>query len=317
MFPMHPALIVVPLLGAVFGPRLWAGRQLARHDVHDDAYLPAGELARRLLDREGLTLVRVEVTDVGDHYDPVAKAVRLNRDHFDRRSLTAATAAAHEVGHALQDASGYWAFRLHHSLARVARVTTGVGTALLLAVPAAAIAARTPTPPRVLSLSAAAMLGTGLGAQLVALPSELDASFDRALPLLRDCCLSEEQARDARRILLACSLTYLASAAVPALVLAPWMARVPAAGLLPDAQRRRLRLRAAQQHGAALPAPAQGGLGPVRDDAGQPPAALWRAAPRPSEPRASCRREFSLLRTLARPVVRAGLRVWLRSRRNT
>lgn len=312
---MHPALIIVPMLGAVFGPRLWAGRQLARHDVHDDAYLPANELARRLLDRNGLTLVRVEVTDVGDHYDPVARAVRLNRDHFDRRSLTAATAAAHEVGHALQDASGYWPFRLHHSLARVARVTTGVGTALLLAVPAVAIAAGTPTPSRVLSLSAAAMLGTGLGAQLVALPSELDASFGRAMPLLRDCCLSEEQARDARRILLACSLTYLASAAVPALVLAPWMARVPVAGLMPHPQG--IQPHGVQQHAGVRPAPAQDALAPLRADPDQPLAAVWRAAPRGNEPRASVRPEYRLLRRLARPVVRAGLRVWLRSQRNT
>ncbi|NBC13481.1 MAG: hypothetical protein GVY09_09080 [Gammaproteobacteria bacterium] len=235
---MHPFLIVVPVLGVAFGPRLWARAQMHRFDVQDGAFLPADELARRLLDRQGLALVRVEVTDLGDHYDPRAKAVRIDRAHFQRSSLTAATAAAHEVGHAMQDASGYWAFRLHHILARVAHVTTSVGTVLLLAVPAAAVAAKTPAPSRLLGLAAAGMLTSGLAAQLAALPSELDASMSRALPLLRDCCLSEAQERDARRILLACSFTYLASAAVPALALWPFVGprlawvglRSPAAG---------------------------------------------------------------------------------------
>jgi uncharacterized protein len=224
---MHPVLIVVPVLGAVLGPRLWARAQLNFHDGEDNAFLPAGELARRLLDRHGLGQVRVELTDLGDHYDPLARAVRLNRARFERRSLTAATTAAHEVGHALQDASGHWAFRLHRVLVRVARVTTGVGSALLLAVPVAAVAAQTPAPARGLGVAAVAMLGTGFAAQLAALPSELDASFARALPLLRDCCLSEAQVQDARRILFACSLTYVASAAVPALALFPWLAPWP------------------------------------------------------------------------------------------
>ncbi|WP_295884991.1 zinc metallopeptidase [uncultured Thiohalocapsa sp.] len=286
---MHPILIIVPVLGAVFGPRLWARAELRRFDVADGAFLPADQLARRLLDRQGLTLVRVEVTDLGDHYDPQAKAVRLSRAHLTRSSLTAATTAAHEVGHALQDAAGHWAFRLHHALARLAQVTTGAGAVLLLAVPAAAIAAQTPAPARLLSLAAAGMLGTGLAAQLAALPSELDASMNRALPLLRDCCLSDDQVRDARRILLACSLTYLASAAVPALALWPFVGpRLLRSGLLPPVslapqvpvQREREHCRAdAPSASAILPQP------PVRAPSTPQPGpaqrpGVWRAAPR-------------------------------------
>jgi Zn-dependent membrane protease YugP len=47
------------------------------------------------------------VTDKGDHYDPIAKVVRLSADNFNGRSVTAVTVAAHEVGHALQDARGF------------------------------------------------------------------------------------------------------------------------------------------------------------------------------------------------------------------
>ncbi len=308
---MHPLLIVVPVLGAVFGPRFWAKAELRRFDVEDGSFLPADELARQLLDRHGLTLVRVEVTDLGDHYDPRAKVVRLNRAHFHRSSLTAATTAAHEVGHALQDAAGDWTFRIHHWLARVAQVATGIGGVLLVAVPAAAIGAQTPAPSRVLSLAAAAMLGSGLAAQLAALPSELDASLTRALPMLRDCCLSDSQVRDARQILLACSLTYLASAAVPALALwplvGPGLRPLTAAGLLapvaagaePASSRRTARV-------TVPPRPVQH----ARSGA-------WRAATTAavgagSEADAAYdarTRRHQLLRGLARPLVRGWLRV--------
>ncbi len=302
-----PILILVPVLAAVFGPRLWAAAELRRFDVEDDAFLPADALARRLLDRQGLTLVRVEVTDLGDHYDPRAKAVRINRAHFQRSSLTAATTAAHEVGHALQDASDHWALRLHTALARLAQVTNGVGTVLLLAVPAAAIAAKTPAPSRLLGLTAAGMLGTGLAAQLAALPSELDASMQRALPLLRDCCLADAQVRDARRILLACSLTYLGSAAAPALALWPFVgAGLARFGLL-----------------APLFAPAAGVAAPLRQSVGcAAPQVIADASAPVAEPRAARagrviserrarlpRLARALTRTLARPLVRRWLLV--------
>lgn len=310
---MHPVLIVVPVLGAVFGPRLWARAELRRFDVADGAFLPADQLARRLLDRQGLTLVRVEVTDLGDHYDPYAKTVRINRAYFERASLTAATTAAHEVGHALQDASGYWAFRLHHILARIARVTTSVGTVLLLAVPAAAIAAKTPAPSRMLGLAAAGMLTSGLAAQLAALPSELDASMNRALPLLRDCCLSDAQVREARRILLACSLTYLASAAVPALALWPFVGpRLAAVGLRAPVSR------------VSAPGPRGDSQAPAASRASEPGVAprqgIWHAPPQGQSLSAGSRsghglvvagdhglRRRQLLRSVARPLVRRWL----------
>jgi Zn-dependent membrane protease YugP len=220
---MHPIVVIVPILAAAFGPRLWASRLLRRHDVDDGRFLPANDLARRLLDDNGLDLVRVEVTDLGDHYDPLARTVRLSRGHFDHRSLTAATTVAHEVGHALQDAAGYWPFRLHLALGRLSRITGDVGTVLLIGVPVAAMIAPGPVPPLVIGAAAAGMLGTSLAAQLAALPSELNASFGRALPLLRECCIDDAQLRDARRILLACSLTYVSSSLNPLMVLWPWI----------------------------------------------------------------------------------------------
>jgi hypothetical protein len=186
-------------------------------------------LARELLDRHWLQTVRVESTDLGDHYDPVAKAVRLSRDKIDRRSLTAVTTAAHEVAHAMQDASGYGPFVWRNRLVKVAQVTGNLGAVLFLAVPVTAVLTRHPVPAVFVGFAALAMLGTGVVAQLAALPSELDASFTRALPMLREGYIGEEQLKDARKILLACSLTYVASTLVAILYIWPWIGGPPMA----------------------------------------------------------------------------------------
>jgi hypothetical protein len=70
-----------------------------------------------------------------------------------------------------------------------------------------------------------AMLSTGVVVQLVTLPTELNASFQRALPMLREGYINETQAKDARTILLASSLTYVASSLLAVLHVWPWLGR--------------------------------------------------------------------------------------------
>jgi Zn-dependent membrane protease YugP len=230
---MHPVLILIPAAALIFGPRLWVGHVLKRHDRREEDFpLTAGELARTLLDGNGLGEVPVEATDIGDHYDPDARAVRLSRLHIGRRSLTALTTAAHEVAHAVQHARNYAPFVWRNRLVRVARVSGEVGSVLLLAAPAAALITRDPLPPVIIGGAALAMLGSGVVAQVAALPSELDASFARALPMLRAQSFDDAQMSDARRILIACSLTYVAASLVAVLYFWPWAAPMPAAARL-------------------------------------------------------------------------------------
>ena len=65
-----------------------------------------GELAKHLIERFSLKDVKVEITEQGDHYDPIEKKVRLVRENYESKSLTAIAIAAHEVGHAIQDQQG-------------------------------------------------------------------------------------------------------------------------------------------------------------------------------------------------------------------
>ena len=222
---MHPALILLPAAALVIGPRLWVRHVMGKHaEEKEEVAETASELARTLLDGHDLQGVKVELTDTGDHYDPSARAVRLARDKYDSRSLAALTTAAHEVAHALQHATGYAPFAWRTRLFRVAQVTGLSGTVLLLAVPAASLVSRKPLPPLLIGAAALSMLGTGVAAQLATLPTELDASFQRALPMLQGV-LPEEDMGDAREILVACSMTYVASSLAGVIHIWPWVGR--------------------------------------------------------------------------------------------
>jgi Zn-dependent membrane protease YugP len=225
---MHPVLVLIPVAALILGPRFWVRRVLQRHNLSDEKFpLEAQQLAREMLDRAGLGAVAVEGTDIGDHYDPATKTVRLARDKYGRKTLTALTTAAHEVAHALQDFDAYPPFVWRQGLGRVAQVTGELGSVVLISVPAAALLTRTSVPPAVIGGTALAMFGTGIAAQLAAVPTELDASFGRALPLLREGHLDPSQAEVARKILFACSLTYLASSFASIVNIWPWIGRRP------------------------------------------------------------------------------------------
>src|SRR5262245_50329121 len=103
--PILIAIGAILVLALVFGPSWWVKHILKKHGV-DRPDLPGtgGELARHLLDELKLTDVKVEVTDRGDHYDPVDRTVRLLPQHHDGRSVSAIAVAAHEVSHAVQHA---------------------------------------------------------------------------------------------------------------------------------------------------------------------------------------------------------------------
>ena len=76
--------------------------------------LTGAQTARMILDRNGLSNVRVEPVagQLTDHYDPRSKVVRLSEDNYRGNSIAGVSVAAHEVGHAIQDASGYLPMKL-------------------------------------------------------------------------------------------------------------------------------------------------------------------------------------------------------------
>lgn len=223
---MHFLLLGLVLIGLVFGPGLWVRRVLATYSEPADRYASTGgELARHLLDRHGMPEVRVESSDTGDHYDPSAKAVRLTPDKYNGRSLTAIAVAAHEVGHAIQDRTGYRPLQLRHRLVRSFRLVERLGAGLLLISPFAGAFTRVPMVGIFMFLGGLLTLGTSTLVHLVTLPTEFDASFGRALPMLDEHRILKPVDRPhARRLLRAAALTYVAASLMSLLNIGRWWA---------------------------------------------------------------------------------------------
>jgi len=219
------ALAAILLLGAILLPQFWVRHVFARH-AHERADIPGtgGELARHLIERFKLDGVSVEQTEQGDHYDPAEKAVRLSSDNYAGRSLTAVAVAAHEVSHALQDAYGERSFRVWQQLASLARVTDRMAGVFFIAAPFLAILARTPLALVALIGAGIALLSVRVIVTLVSLPLEFDASFSKALPILRQgSYVADNDMPAVRSILRAAAFTYLAASLMSLVNLARWV----------------------------------------------------------------------------------------------
>jgi Zn-dependent membrane protease YugP len=221
--PVIIGLLLILVLAVA--PTLWVKAVLARHRKdRPDFPGTGGEFARHLLDEMGLRQFKVEETKFGDHYDPDLKAVRLLSEHFHGRSLTAVVIAAHEVGHAMQDATGSRLLTTRTRLAKAAVIIERVGSVVMLAAPLLAILVRHPAGFLLQFGAGLAILSVGVVLQLAALPSEFDASFNRALPVLRHGgYIPDDDLPAARSILRAAAFTYVAAALMSLVNILRWL----------------------------------------------------------------------------------------------
>lgn len=221
---MHLLLLIIFLLALVFGPGWWVRNVMARYSSPEDRYEgTGGELARYLLDQLGLQHVGVEETSAGDHYDPAERKVRLSPGNLNGHSLTAVTVAAHEVGHALQDASGFAPLRLRTHLVKLARPLERLGAGVLMAAPFLGMLTRAPLISVAMVVGGLLSLGATTLVHLLTLPTELDASFSRAMPMLeKGEILKPVDVPHARRLLKAAALTYLSASLASLLNIARW-----------------------------------------------------------------------------------------------
>lgn len=211
----------------IFLPSLWARHVLNKHSV-ERPEIPGtgGELAIHLAEKIGLTEVSVErlESEGGDHYDPIAKIVRLSPSIHDKKSLTAITVSAHEIGHAVQDHFGYGPLRLRTNLASLAQFAERFGAIILVAMPFVTAITRTPAAGSATLVVGLAILLIPVLVHLVTLPVEFDASFRRALPILNGRYVPYEEMPAAKQILRACALTYVASSLATLLNVWRWIA---------------------------------------------------------------------------------------------
>ena len=172
--------------------------------------LTAREVTRKILDLSGLTNVKIEhiAGKLSDHYDPRTNVIRLSDSVYSDASVASLGVAAHEAGHAIQHATGYFPIKLRNSVLPVANIGSHLSVPLIIL-------------GIVLSFEPLISFGILLFSfvllfQLITLPVEFNASR-RALSILNDTnMLDESELIGSKKVLSAAAMTYVAAALVSA-----------------------------------------------------------------------------------------------------
>lgn len=170
--------------------------------------LTGAQVARKILDENGLFDVHIEEVKgtLTDHYDPRSKVVRLSTGNYHGHSMAAAAVAAHEVGHAIQDAESY-AF-LNFRTALVPLASFGSNSAFIIIFAGIILNSMNLILLGIIFMSFAVLF------QLITLPVEFNASSRAMDQLVMTGIITNSEERETKKVLNAAALTYVAAALV-------------------------------------------------------------------------------------------------------
>lgn len=204
----YMTLVLPALIFALWAQSRVKGTYNKYSSVTPHRRMTGAEAARQILDRNGLGNVRIEhiAGNLTDHYDPKTQVIRLSDSVYDSVSLAAIGVAAHEVGHAVQHATGYGFLKLRNAIIPI----TNIGSTLSMPLVLIGLLFNSST----LAFAGIVLFSLVAVFQLITLPVEFNAS-NRALATLGSFdMLDEQELRSTRKVLSAAALTYVAALAV-------------------------------------------------------------------------------------------------------
>ena len=163
------------------------------------------EVARRILDMNGLYSVKIERVNgnLTDHFDPRTNVVRLSEATYDSTSVGAIGVAAHEVGHAVQHATGYTAIKIRNAIVPAVNICNMLSMPILIL---GLFLSYTLVDLGIILFSATVLF------QLITLPVEFNASSRAIKTLEGQNLLTTDETAGAKKVLSAAALTYVAAA---------------------------------------------------------------------------------------------------------
>ena len=168
-------------------------------------HMTGAEIARAILDSNGCGDMAIERVSgsLTDHYDPENGVLRLSSEVYGSTSIAALGVAAHEAGHAIQDAQDYKPMRIRANLVPVANIGSGMAIPLFML-------------GLIMSWEPLTKIGIFCFAfsvlfYLVTLPVEFNAS-SRAVTVLASGYLPDDEVKGVKAVLSAAALTYVAAA---------------------------------------------------------------------------------------------------------
>jgi uncharacterized protein len=221
--PMYLLLMAPAFIFSLF-TSFWVKSAFRKYSkVATASGLTGAQAAARVLRSGNVNNVQIEATRgfLSDHYDPSKKVLRLSPDVYQGRSVASIGVAAHEAGHAIQDAAGYAPMKLRTAIVPMASI--GSNLSWLLLIGGMIIGS-------VGLIKIGVVLFTAVVAfQVVTLPVEINASRRALAALSSSGILLAEEHTGARKVLTAAAMTYVAAAATAILTLLYFLIR---AGLL-------------------------------------------------------------------------------------
>ena len=193
-------------------PRIWLNRALKRNDeILESMPFTGLEFGKLLLKENALEGVKITHTDLGDHYDLENQEVRVLEERLSKKSITAISIVAHEIGHAIQHKEKYMPLEQRTKLVKntswISRLGGGAlysGIPIILAMGSFGLI-KICLFVVVLSVIISALV------HLITLDVEMDASFNRALPILEEK-VPTEYINSCRSVLRAAAFTYVIGA---------------------------------------------------------------------------------------------------------
>lgn len=181
--------------------------------VRSTSGMTGAEVAKRMLERNGLGSVQVELIagDLSDHYDPIQKTLRLSSPVYQSDSLAALGVAAHETGHALQHRDAYRPLQVRQAIFPVVKFGSSLWMPLFIGGLLFSI-------PNLIDLGIV-LFSAAVAFHLVTLPVEFNASKRALAQLSSGGYISEREIAGAKKVLDAAAMTYVAAAAMAALQL--------------------------------------------------------------------------------------------------
>ena len=203
---LYAITLGVPLIFGLWAQRSVKGTFQKFSEVPEDTGMTGADVARRILDANGLQSVPVNAApgQLSDHYDPRTRSVNLSEPVYGAATVSSTAVAAHEVGHAIQHAKAYFPMTVRSALWPVTAFASSTWMILLFA--GAILGALN------LVIVAIALYAAVVVFQIVTLPVEFDASRRAAVQLKTLGIANPDESVGVRKVLTAAALTYVAGA---------------------------------------------------------------------------------------------------------
>ena len=173
------------------------------------------QAARMILDNNGMRHVPIELTagTLSDHYDPKNDVMRLSNDVYNGTSIASVSIAAHESGHALQDGTSYGFLKFRNAIAPAVNLVSMASWPLILIGLVIVGTGNLTTGNMIFNLGILFFCAVVLF-HTVTLPVELNASKRAVRQLVDLGIIDASEKRDAKKVLSAAAMTYVAALAV-------------------------------------------------------------------------------------------------------